>query len=420
MKKEFELNRHNQFVLVGNSIGKQDNLYKLCLNIDYFDKPYSDIIEILKDIDNEGLPVDSTTIANRISVIKSNIAIHDILKLYESPIIFNFDEILSNVKQFKNKIKIESMATDYKNSKIDFESFFNQIQSIQLDANQFEELGLMGDYLEDPYGENKRLEYFKTGIDCLDNIVDGYFQGDLFIVAARPGLGKSSLALQTTLRHPFAYFSLEMPKKQLGHRLISMYTGIHIKKLRKGLLSEDDKKQVKIANENIKQISKIIPIDSKFNINDILITIKMLHKTGRIKGVVIDYLQLITGGKGTNENLRIGYITRNLKQLAVSLQMPIILLSQLSRDSDKTDREPQLFDLRESGNIEQDADIVLFIHSNKDERFTNVFKPDVRFIIAKHRNGEVAKLDGIQFDKTKYKFIEKEVDKFDTLNYIHV
>ena len=102
MKKEFELNRHNQFVLVGNSIGKQDNLYKLCLNIDYFDKPYSDIIEILKDIDNEGLPVDSTTIANRISVIKSNIAIHDILKLYESPIIFNFDEILSNVKQFKN------------------------------------------------------------------------------------------------------------------------------------------------------------------------------------------------------------------------------------------------------------------------------------------------------------------------------
>lgn len=195
-----------------------------------------------------------------------------------------------------------------------------------------------------------------------------------------------------------------------------MYTGIHIKKLRKNLLNESEKKQVHETTQNLKQICKIIPIDSKHDINEIVTTIKILHKRGKINGAVIDYLQLISGGPGQSENLRLGGITRKLKQLAITLNIPIILLSQLSRDSEKTNREPDLTDLRDSGSIEQDADAVLFLHINKDEKFNNVFSPEIKMILAKYRNGEIGFINNLIFNKTKYRIEEKEVDSFDSMN----
>lgn len=244
----------------------------------------------------------------------------------------------------------------------------------------------------------------KTGLDGLDEILNGLHRSDLVLIAARPAMGKTSLAMNiveniATLRGGVcAVFSLEMPKIQIAQRMMCSIAGVSLSDALKGNLTMEDWQKIWKSNAELAK-ARIFVDDSSMNTPyDILSKCRRLKaKEGKLDVVMIDYIQLMsTGGKATdNRQQEISEISRNLKILARELDVPVVALSQLSRAVEsRTSHKPQLSDLRESGAIEQDADIVIFIHrpdkveANEDKVMKGEIQKDVaELIIAKHRNG---------------------------------
>jgi len=210
----------------------------------------------------------------------------------------------------------------------------------------------------------------KTDIKAIDNVISGLVEPDLIIIAARPGQGKTALALSITYNTsvrkdiPCAWFSLEMDGVQLARRLASIDSQIDHEKIRKGRTSREE--DVLLGN-SIDKISKspiYIQDNATVNIRDIRTKANLLKKKHGIKYIIVDYIQLMNGidTKGKNREQVVSEISRGLKILAKELSVPVIALSQLSRKvEERSDKMPQLADLRESGAIEQDADEVLFL-----------------------------------------------------------
>lgn len=233
----------------------------------------------------------------------------------------------------------------------------------------------------------------KTGFTLLDTITTGLNRSDLIILAARPGMGKTSFALNiasNVARHSgkeVAVFSLEMSKEQLATRMLSTEALVDSNKLRSGHLSDND--WVRLASSADILCGLPIYIDDTAGTNVPQLKAK-LRRMKNLGLVVIDYLQLMESTvKSENQVLRISEITRNLKILAKEIDVPVILLSQLNRGVEsRPDKHPQLSDLRESGSIEQDADIVLFLfrdgYYNKESNEPNISE----CIVAKNRHGD--------------------------------
>ena len=351
--QDLKLYHENQLALIASSLNNLDNRYKLLQQpAIYFTDKFNDIINIIRELDNSGLPVDALTIKNYINNGNKKISDELLIDLYQAPIIFDFDGILKNIKHYINKQQIAREAVDLYNqcqkNSVDYVDFLDRIVGMaeEINNDKIEKYDTIGNYLIDPYESKPALELYETGT-TLDEVIDGYRQCDLIVIAARPGMGKTALGIQSIFNHPFAYFSLEMPKEQLGARITAGHTGIYIKKLIKKNLTEDEKKFVHEVNQRLKKENKIIPIDNKYKIQEIIYTTKQLHKTGKIKGIVIDYLGLLRGS-GRTKDEEVGSITKSLKQLAVTLKIPVVLLVQLNRDSDRNDTEPELHNLRES------------------------------------------------------------------------
>lgn len=245
-----------------------------------------------------------------------------------------------------------------------------------------------------------------SGFTEIDKITGGFQQSDLIILAARPAMGKTSLMLNfmrnaaVEFKEPVACFSLEMSSMQLMHRLQSSETGIPLEKfMRIGLMPDEvqynHKKCEKLASSPI-----YIDDTAGLSIFELKVKLRKLVREKGVKMAVIDYVQLMTVGKGVDVNGReqeISYISRNLKAIAKDLNIPIIALSQLSRKvEERADRLPMLSDLRESGSLEQDADIVMFIYRpeyygiTEDEKNNSTIGKAV-ILIEKHRNGATAK-----------------------------
>ena len=236
-----------------------------------------------------------------------------------------------------------------------------------------------------------------TGYVDLDAITRGLNPGNLIIIAGRPGMGKTSLALNiaehVAIREERAVglFSLEMSQEELALRILSSEVDVPFGPLRSGHLSQ---KQWNRVIQSVKSVSRA-PLFIDDSANPTLL--ELASKSRRLKAeqgldlVVLDYLQLMqAGGRYESRNLEIAAITRGLKQLAKELNVPVIALSQLSRQPERRmgDHRPQLADLRESGSIEQDADLVMFIY--RDEMY-NAESPDrgvAELIVSKHRNGQ--------------------------------
>lgn len=260
-----------------------------------------------------------------------------------------------------------------------------------------------------------------SGFKGLDLLTSGWQNSDLIIVAARPGMGKTAFVLSMTINmavkndFPVALFSLEMSATQLVMRLISSEARISSEQLRKGDLNSE---QLRSLNDNLESLStaKIYIDDTPaLDIFDLRAKARRLKQKHDIRCIVIDYLQLMrvrSEGKGTNRELEISSISRSLKALAKELNIPIICLSQLSREVEKRpgDKRPQLSDLRESGAIEQDADMVIFIYRReyyfKDEEEC---KNRAELIVAKHRNGSIADIP-LKFTKEYAKFSNLDDD----------
>ena len=253
------------------------------------------------------------------------------------------------------------------------------------------------DMLNSPEAEQYRA--LPTGISALDNTITGLNRSDLILLAARPGMGKTSFALNIA-RHVavktkkrIAFFSLEMPKDQLASRLLSTEGLISGTKLRTGKLNSDEWSRLIEAADILGRTELYLDDASNITIPEIKAKIR------RLKGVdlvIIDYLQLMQASRRIDNRVQeISHITRNLKIMAKELNVPIITLSQLSRASEqRAEHEPQLSDLRDSGSIEQDADIVLFLYregyyqSTKGNNPENVDMNSGQCIVAKNRHGE--------------------------------
>lgn len=244
-----------------------------------------------------------------------------------------------------------------------------------------------------------------TGFSELDAITHGLQKSDLILLAARPSFGKTSLAMNIVNNAAIKYnkkvavFSLEMPKEQITQRTLCSISGVSMEKALGGELSKTEWKALHEGGKKLNN-AKLYIDDSSLNTpTNILSKCRRLKREeGGLDLVMIDYLQLMTSGKrgydGSNRQNEIGDLTRSLKIAARELDVPILLLSQLSRDVDKRkdDHRPVLSDLRESGSIEQDADIVMFIYN--PEHYGDVeTAPNMReLMIAKHRNGSLANI----------------------------
>jgi len=269
------------------------------------------------------------------------------------------------------------------------------------------------------------LSGIPSGFDKLDKLTSGWQESDLIIVAARPGMGKTALTLSmarniaVNQNIPVAFFSLEMASVQLITRLISSETGLSSEKLRTGRLEKHEWEQLNVKVKSLEKAPLFIDDTPSLSIFDLRAKARRLASQHGIKLIVIDYLQLMTAGgsqKGGNREQEISMISRNLKALAKELSVPVIALSQLSRavETRGGSKRPLLSDLRESGAIEQDADIVSFIYRPEyykidewDDEERTPTEGQAEFIVAKHRNGGL--------DNIRLKFIG-HLGKFDNLD----
>jgi len=267
---------------------------------------------------------------------------------------------------------------------------------------------------------NPKLSGLSSGFYDLDSLTQGFQKSDLIIIAGRPSMGKTALGLNIALntikysKLPVLFFSLEMSKEQIMYRLLAMETNINQMRLRSGKLYQTD--WVKL-NKIIKIMSKLpFFIDDTANlaISDIRTKIKtIIFEQNEIGLIIIDYLQLMQNSKLKSETRvqELSQITRSLKTIAREFNIPIIGLSQLSRNvENRIDKKPILADLRESGSIEQDADLVLMLYRNK---YYNLKQTDdqssqlIELIVAKQRNGPIGTVK-LKFDEKQTKFLNLE------------
>jgi replicative DNA helicase len=247
------------------------------------------------------------------------------------------------------------------------------------------------------YDSDESVIGLSTGYRDLDALTHGFQKGDLVIIAARPGMGKTALVLNlaanTALRRgaSVAVFSLEMPGEQLVSRMLAAEARINLEKLRSGRLSEDEWPKLTHVADQLSQAKLFVDDTPGITPGSIRAKCRRLKRREGLDLVIVDYLQLMSSGqREQSREQEISRISRSLKGLAKSLSVPVIALSQLNRGVEsRTDKRPMLSDLRESGAIEQDADLIAFIY--REDRYKEDIEESKRgiaeLIIGKHRNG---------------------------------
>lgn len=259
-----------------------------------------------------------------------------------------------------------------------------------------------------------RISGIKTGYYDLDKLTSGLQKGDLIILAARPSVGKTAFALNIAYnvslkaQDAVAVFSLEMPAEQLIQRIICAAGSLNAESLRSGSILKENNERYYAAAEKVGKCNLYIDDTPGIRVGEIAAKCRRLKKDHGLSLIVIDYLQLISGSANSRESRQqeVSDISRQLKMIARELEVPVLALSQLSRSVEKRDnKRPVLSDLRESGAIEQDADIVAFIHREdyQDPKKEAETQGATDIIIAKHRNGALADIR-LVFQKQFSKF----------------
>lgn len=285
------------------------------------------------------------------------------------------------------------------------------------------------------YKRDDAMAGLPTGFIDLDKKLGGLAPSDLIILAARPSMGKSALAASIAYRAatayarneggcPVGFFTLEMSANQLAMRLIAEASGIPSFKLRRGAFEPSDYEHIiDVVADGFQNPFLQIDQTGRLNIDQLCARARRMHRQKNIGLIVVDYLQLLSGAKRSRDNrhVEVGEITGGLKALAKDLNIPVLALSQLSREVEKRDdKRPQLSDLRESGSVEQDADVVVFLY--REEYYLNQHQPKenapgratwegemrdakgkAELIIAKQRHGPIGSVD-VMFDASLTKF----------------
>jgi len=293
-------------------------------------------------------------------------------------------------------------------------------QHVKQDISSIEDiLAESFERLDDLHKDKGKIRGVPTGFKDLDNILAGLQRSDLIILAARPSMGKTALSLNlahsvaTKANQPVLVFSLEMSKEQLVDRMLSMESGVDAWNIRTGNLSDADFEKIGQAMGTLSEAPIYIDDSPSITVSDMRTKARREQHQRQLGLIIVDYLQLMSGGSrfggDGNRVQEISEISRGLKAVARELNVPVIALSQLSRSVEsRSPQIPQLADLRESGSIEQDADVVAFIYRedyyNPDTDRKNI----TDIFIKKHRNGPTGNIE-LYFDKEKQRF--KGLDK---------
>ena len=344
-------------------------------------------LEYLMQLANATISANNT--GEYISIIRNKSLARKVIKVgeeisndaYDSSV--SVDEMLENVERKVTEVTRSKTSADFKTGEEIFDETIKHIQAIQ-------EAGTA-------------ITGVKTKFRDLDSKTAGFQKGDLIIVAARPSMGKTALALNLAMNSAeitpgaVAIFSLEMPADQVATRILAANSGVEIQKLRTGQLNDEDWSKVNEATQRLKQMNFFIDDTPGIKVSEMYAKARKLAQDEGLYMIVVDYIQLIQAtGKSDSRQQEVSEISRRLKAMARELNVPLIALSQLSRSVEaRQDKRPMLSDLRESGALEQDADLVLFLYRdayyNRDEN-DNSNREDVELLIAKHRNGPTGKV----------------------------
>ena len=288
------------------------------------------------------------------------------------------------------------LAVSSRNNKSDFKKISEVLQS------SFEKI-------QHIHNNPGALRGVPTGLIDLEKVLNGMHRSDLILLAARPSMGKTALALNIAVnaamnKNIVAVFSLEMSREQIGNRLLSSASGVNSMHLNTGNLSGDDMRALVDALEDLSQMKMFIDDTAGISILELRTKVRRLKHEHGLDLIVLDYLQLMQGQREknfeSNRQQEISEISRSLKALARELDVPILALSQLSRNVEmRAEKKPQLSDLRESGSLEQDADIVMFLYRDEYYNRDDTDQENVaELIIAKNRNGPTTSVR-LRFDK---------------------
>ncbi|MGL5357709.1 MAG: replicative DNA helicase [Metamycoplasmataceae bacterium] len=352
----------------------------------------------------------------------------------DSGYVSSFDNYLKIISESSNLRKMKEILTtsiNELNKKTDnsYEELSatiqNRILEIENGKNINKDFVKISSIIEEYIKKIEQLEHgptdrgLLTGFSQLDEITSGLQKGDLIIIAARPSMGKTAFALNIAIniskRKNVAFFSLEMPAEQLVSRIVSHFSNINTNKLRRVKnISNDDWTKLFYAKKTISDLNLFIDDSPSLKLEELIWKARRLKRSDKLDLIIIDYLQLIpvsSSNYGENRQQEVSKISRLLKQLARELEVPVIALSQLSRRVEqREDKTPLMSDLRESGAIEQDADIIAFIfreeYYNKNEENKNDLQ-ETNIIISKHRNGPTGRIDLI-FNPSLGQFSDKK------------
>lgn len=413
---------------------------------DFYDEKNKDIYNAILRLDEAEIIPDTTTIFEEINnsgAFKSMDASLYIVELYDiTPSTRNIMHYANLVKRYSIYREIRSAllsSTEEMNQgNADIDSLtatlFDQVERAMERAktSQFKNMKdvtneVFQEIVARMSGEGQNIA-IPTGFSTLDQLV-GLGKGDLIILAARPSMGKTAFALNIALnvagknhrdkseKKTVALFSLEMGADQLVSRMICSEGMLDSEKIKKGTLDNDDMMKLETAVHFLNQKNIFIEDSAFIKVNEVKAKCKLLKNEHGLDLVVIDYLQLLQGSKRTdNRQQEVSEISRSLKQMARELECPVIALSQLSRSVEsRHDKRPMMSDLRESGSIEQDADIVSFLYRSdyyrsEDADENEVQEPSdvstVEVIVAKNRNGQTGTAE-LAFMKRYNRFVSK-------------
>jgi replicative DNA helicase len=378
MKQLYENNIEINYHSILDSLNSSGLIKKISTGIDY-------IISLNEESQT------LATLEKSIEIIKDvhlkRFLFSEIEKITEAGKNFNTDvnDVISDLFDITNNISEKIKTSSFVEVEDVSASVFNEVQFARMNQG--------------------KITGIPTGFNSLDNMLNGLQSDQVIILAARPSVGKSAFVLNIAyhisyeLKKNVAFFSLEMNNIQIGQRLMSLQSGVLLDRIIKGNVNAS---QISLI-ENFKNISKGVPLhfddNASSTIGEISAKARTLHNLGQLDLIVIDYLQLISSSstrKDINRQEVVSEISRGIKRIAKELKVPVIALSQLSRNVEKISKKenkngPELSDLRESGSIEQDADVVLFLYSDKgdnnDTEPKDLGDQDIHLKIAKNRQG---------------------------------
>ncbi len=421
--------------LLGAILIDADALIKIADRVgadDFYEERHRYIYEAITQLYDKHSPIDVLTLANQLNTNGTVDAVGGTSYITE---LTNFVPTSSHVEQYADIVSQKALRRRLIKAAQDIVSLgFNETnelqdliesaesrlfevsqQHIKQDITSIETiLGESFDRLDDLHRDKGKIRGVPTGFKDMDNILAGLQKSDLFILAARPSMGKTALALN--LAHNVAVqsqqavlvFSLEMSKEQLVDRMLSMESGVDAWALRTGNLTDADFEKIGQAMGTLSEAPIFIDDTPGITVSELRTKARREAHKQPLGLIVVDYLQLMSGGAkfggDGNRVQEISEISRGLKSVARELSVPLIALSQLSRSVEsRSPQIPQLSDLRESGSIEQDADVVAFIYredyynpETDRHNITDIF-------IKKHRNGPTGNIE-LYFDREKQKF----------------